>query len=656
MILPIIPLLDAMPDFDTMSAAFVEESTARIIEEGRRNILKICSFTDAERTYENTVLAYDRILSDSEVLRGLIDFMAYVHPDEDVRNAAWKSISDISAFCHDMSLDEPLFNAFRAFCESDGYRRLEGFRKKYADDVMKEYRRNGFMLDAAGRDTLKQMLNTLTELDIQFSSNINEYQDTLWVDEAGMDGLPDDYKASHKAADGRYGLTLDAPSYTPFMKYATSEANRKALYYKYNTRAPKNNDVLLRLLKERQDMARLLQFDTYAAYATEPSMAGAPDAILTFEKELKEKVTAKARKDLQELLEIKGNGAQVIQPWETSYYTTLLMKQKYGVDAEEVKQYFETDKVISGIFSIASELYGIRFVEAPEFKTWHPSVKTFYVMQGDRTAGLIWLDLYPRPGKYNHAACFTLVSGHETDRGYQLPVAALACNFPAPTADQPSLMLHSDVVTLFHECGHLIHSLLAQGEISEQTGINNEQDFVEVPSQLFENWAWDYDVLTRFARHVRTGETLPKALFDKMLAARNVCSGVQTLQQIFYGMLDMTYHHSAAPASTDELTATVARLQNSITFYPYLEGTHFQTSFGHLTNYGAGYYGYLWSLVYAQDIFSVFEKEGVMNPETGARLRDGVLAKGSSEKAIDMLRGFLGREPSQEAYLKMLGL
>jgi len=313
-----LPLLDAMPALDSLSTAFVEETTARIISQGKNNMDRICAFSDAARTFENTILAYDRILCDTEVDRGIIDFMAYVHPDEQVRDACWKSISDISAFCHDMELDEPLFKAVQAFCGSEAYNRLDGSRRKFADDLMREYRRNGFLLDAAGRDTLKQMLNKLTDLDIAFSSNINEYTDTLWVDEADMEGLPDDYKAARRAADGRYGLTLDAPSYTPFMKYARSEKARKELYFKYNTRAPKNGGVLLELLRERQAMAELLHYPTYAAYATEPSMAATPDAILRFEQELSDKVRCKAQRDLQELLSVKGGGADVIYPWETA--------------------------------------------------------------------------------------------------------------------------------------------------------------------------------------------------------------------------------------------------------------------------------------------------------------------------------------------------
>ena len=656
MIIPILPIAANLPDFDTFSAAFVEEQTQTMMAQGQQDMDRICSYEQAERTYENTMLAYDRIMSDSETVCGIISLMAYVHPDEEVRNACWKSISDLSTFQHEISLNEKLFQAVNAFYTSPAYAELSGSRKKFTDDVMRDYRRNGFLLDAASRDTLKTTLDRQTELDIAFSSHINEYQDTLWVDEAGMAGLPDDYKQARKQEDGRYAVTLDAPSYTPFMKYAVSDALRKALYVKYNQRAPENNEILLQLLKERQAMATLLHYPTYADYATETTVAKRPDTILAFEADLRRKVADKARRDLQELLKMKGTGSTVIQPWEASYYTTMLLKEKYGVDAEAVKQYFESDRVIAGILDIASTLYQVEFVEDKTVKTWHPDVKTFYMMRDGKKAGLIWLDLYPRAGKYNHAACFTLVNGHETARGYQCPIAALVCNFPAPTESSPSLMLHSDVVTLFHECGHLIHSMLAEGELSAQTGINNEQDFVEVPSQFFENWAWDYEVLKRFARHHQTGEVLPEALFDKMKAARNVCSGVQTLQQIFYGMLDMTYHHNAAPEQADALTQTVRRLQEEITFYPYVEGTHMQTAFGHLTNYAAGYYGYLWSLVYAQDLFSVFEQEGLLNPQTGKRFRDTILSKGSSEEATGMIRRFLGREPSQDAFLKMLGL
>lgn len=654
--LKILPLQEGVPDWNTLTPESIQATTSRMIAEGKKNMQSICAIAPADRTFENTILPYDRLFDRYEVLHGVIDLMAYVHPDETIREACWKSIADIDQFSHEISLDEPLFQAVKAFCDLPAYQKLQGPRKKYAQDLMLEYRRHGFLLGSTERETLKGMLDRLTEIDIAFTSNINEYQDQLVLSEEEMTGLPEDYKQKRKTEDGRFAITLDEPSYRPFMKYAESGSARRALYYKYNTRVPQNNGVLLDLLKERQAWASLLHYPTYAAYATEVAMAQNPEAILQFEKDLQKRTRVKAQHDVDELLSIKGDSSGTLYPWEISYYTTKLLKTKYGVDSERLKHYFVMENVIQGIFDILGKLYQVEFEEDRHAKTWHPDVKTFIMKHQGQPAGLIWLDLYPRTGKYNHMACFTICNGHQTEQGNRLPVAALVCNFPAPTSTTPSLLLHTDVVTLFHECGHLIHSLLSQGELSSQTGITNEQDFVEVPSQLFENWAWSYEVLQRFARHDQTGEILPKTLFDKLWAARQVCSGTQTLQQIFYGMIDLTYHNGLEAPDEQTLNDIVQRLQNDITLYPFMEGTHFQTSFGHLTNYGAGYYGYLWALVYAQDLFSVFEKEGLLNEATGNRFKEQVLQKGSSEEAYRLVSDFLQREPSQVPFLNMIGL
>jgi thimet oligopeptidase len=281
----------------------------------------------------------------------------------------------------------------------------------------------------------------------------------------------------------------------------------------------------------------------------------------------------------------------------------------------------------------------------------------FEVMKDGKMISRFYLDLYPRPNKYGHAACFGIIAGKMTANGYQYPTASLVCNFPKPSKDKPSLMPHGDVETFFHEFGHVLHNMLTTSDLEYFAGTNVAQDFVEAPSQIFENWAWEYDALKMFAKHYKTGEVLPEDLYNKMKASRNAGSGLNTLQQIFYGTLDMTLHDKFNPDSTSTTTTDVVKdLQNKITLYPYLDGSHMQYSFGHLNGYGAGYYGYLWSKVYAQDMFSIFKKNGIMDQKTGIRYRDIILAKGASEDPMDLVKEFLGRDPNDEAYLKDLGL
>jgi thimet oligopeptidase len=315
------------------------------------------------------------------------------------------------------------------------------------------------------------------------------------------------------------------------------------------------------------------------------------------------------------------------------------------------------NNVLNGLFSITQHLFNLQFVEVKNPSVWHPDVRMFEVMKDGKMISRFYLDLYPRQNKYGHAACFGIISGKMTDKGYQYPTASLVCNFPKPTKDKPSLMPHSDVETFFHEFGHVLHNMVTTSDLYYFAGTNVAQDFVEAPSQIFENWAWEYDALKLFAKHYKTGEVLPEALYQKMKASKNAGSGLTTLQQIFYGTLDMTLHDKFKPEGTTTTTTDVLKdLQNKITFYPYLQGSHMQYSFGHLNGYGAGYYGYLWSKVYAQDMFSIFKKNGIMDQKTGIRYRDIILARGASEDPMNLVKDFLGREPNQDAYLKDLGL
>jgi len=346
----------------------------------------------------------------------------------------------------------------------------------------------------------------------------------------------------------------------------------------------------------------------------------------------------------------------VVNYWESSYYDNIILKEKYQLDQEKLKEYFELDNVLNGLFTITQQLYGIKFSEIKNPSVWHEEVKMFRISEKGKNIGYFYLDLHPRANKYNHAACFSMFNGVKNDEVHQLPSATLVCNFPRGTSEKPSLITHSDVVTMFHEFGHLMHHMLAVTPMSLQAGISNSRDFVEVPSQFFENWAWSYESLKLFAKHYKTDEVLPKELHQKMVDSRNVGSGLSNIQQLYYGYIDMTLHDKYDPDGKESTTDIVKKLQNEITLYPYVENTHMQAAFGHLTGYAAGYYGYLWAKVYAEDCFSLFEEEGVLNKETGKRFRKEILSKGSTKDELEMIKAFLQREPNDEAFIKSLGL
>jgi thimet oligopeptidase len=495
-----------------------------------------------------------------------------------------------------------------------------------------------------------------------FQKNIASVDDYLIVEEADMEGLEEDYIKNHKTDDGKYKIDLSYPSYIPYMKFSKSDAARIELYKKFKNRAAADNlEILNKVLILRKQMAELLGYNTYAEYRVEDRMAKLPATVWDFENDLVDKVKEKAALDYDELLDVKrstlnDDSIDVINDWESSYYNNILLKEKYDLDQNMIKEYFATDNVIDGLFQIAQHLFKVEFEEVSTPSTWQEDVRFFNVKRDGEVISYFYMDLYPRANKYSHAACFPMIAGKETDNGYQKPVATLVCNFPPPTEDRPSLLSKREVETFFHEFGHVLHNVLTQTKLSSHSGTSVARDFVEAPSQIFENWTWNYESLKLFAKHYETGEVLPFDLYERMLAAKNVGSGLSTLQQIYYGMIDFTLHDKYDPTSSEPTTEIVKNLQNEITLYPYVEGTHMQGAFGHLMGYAAGYYGYLWSRVYAEDMFSVFETKGVMDQETGVRYRDIILASGGSKDELEMVVEFLDRTPNQDAFLRSLGL
>ena len=428
-----------------------------------------------------------------------------------------------------------------------------------------------------------------------------------------------------------------------------------------NRATDKNLDILQKLLSYRKKAAQLLGFRSAAEYFIADNMAKTPSEVWRFENNLLSKIQPKIKIDYNELLELKrehtGNFSETnIYEWEYRYYNNKLLVSKYNVDQQVIKEYFEVNNVINGILKICNILYDVDFVDLKNAPVWHKDVKVFEMKSNNEVIGRIYLDLYPRENKYSHFACFSLYCGKNTNKGYQIPTAALVCNFPKPTDEMPGLLTHDDLITFMHEFGHMIHFLMSRAELSYQSGISNTHEFTEVPSQFFENWAWNYDALKLFAKHYKSGEVLPKELFDKMLEAKNVGSGIQTNRQIFYGMLDMTYHDRYDPDGLISTTDILRELQNRMNVFKYTEGTNMQASFDHLVGYAAGYYGYLWSKVYADDLFSVFEKEGVLNRNVGLRFKKEILSKGSTEEEMTIIKNFLNREPNEDAFLKSIGL
>lgn len=649
-------------EFSSITAEHIKAITQQSIDDSKPELAKIYSIPAASRTFENTMVAIDDVTNKLASINTPVAFLKNVTTSKEVGEASNNSIQLLSKYYNELSQDEEIYRSIKEYAATKEAQSLTGFRKKALAESIRDFRRSGFDLTIEKRNQLKDLRNKLSTLSLTFSNNIAAFQDSLVVSEVELAGLPESFKNSKKRLDGMYKLDLSGPTYTAIMENALSNELRKEMMRKYNSRAAATNlQVLKDILITRNEIANLLGYKTFAEYQTEIRMVQKPSTVWNFENKLLEKVKVKAKQDYAELLQAKkdhlhDNSVTTVEGWEGSFYRNILLKTKYNLDQEKLKEYFEINNVLDGIFKVSQQLYNVTFKEVANPSVWYQDAKMFEVWDNGKVIGKFYIDLHPRKDKFTHAACFGITKGKLTNQGYQIPVAALVCNFTAPTKDQPALMTQREVSTFFHEFGHVLHNMFSKSELSGFSGTSVARDFVEAPSQIYENWILQYDVLKMFAKHYKTGEVLPKETFDKMIAAKNVGSGLAALSQIFYGMYDMTLHDKFDPNGAETTTDVLKKLQNEIMLTPYMEGTAFQAAFTHLTGYAAGYYGYLWSEVYAQDMFSVFEKNGILNKTIGKRYRDIILSKGGDEEPLDLVKRFLGREPNEIAFLKNLGL
>ena len=649
-------------DFSSPTADAIREATEAAIRDCDAAIAAIVATPAGERTFANTLLALETAGEIVSRISSAYGFMAYVSDDEALRAAGRECDEQLEKYAIALSFREDLYQAIREFAALPEAKGLTGENARLLEHELRDYRRNGFDLPAEERAKVREIFDRLVEIDVKFRTAIDEWDDGIVVSRDDLAGLPDAYIENltkvEEAGETRYRVSLDYPELHPFMANAASTELRRQLFEKDQRKGGEEN---VRRLEEairlRGQVAKLLGYDSWAAYRVETRMAKRREAVDAFLADLREKVALKATRDMEGLrAAAKARcGSPEINIWDWRFYHNELMKTKYAIDEFEVAQYFPLDRAIEGLFAVTQAMLGVRYEPAPSAPRWHADVQAFDIFErdGSEPFARFYMDLFPRPNKYGHAAAFTLRRGRRLpDGSYQKPVSAIVANFTKPSATQPSLLRHSEVVTFFHEFGHILHQTLTRAERSRFSGTATERDFVEAPSQMLEHWVWEPDVLNSFARHHETGEPLPKALLDAMIAAKNLDSGILTLRQIFFATLDFTYH---SPGFDGDTTATVRELHH-ITGFPYVPGTHFQSGFGHLFGYDAGYYGYLWSHVFGDDMYTRFEELGPLDPATGAHYRKTVLERGGSVDGDELVRSFLGREPNNEAFLRGLGL
>ncbi len=649
-------------DFGALTPGSLADACASAMRVCDERIAELVAIPDGERTFSNTLLALEEAVEPVAQASGQYAFMAYVAADDDLRAAAREWDEKLDKYLVGLSFREDLYAAIKAFAGTPEAAALRGEDARWLAHELRDYRRNGFDLPAGQRQRVRELFDELVELDVQFRKNIDEYEDGIVVSREQLAGMPEAWIENlarvEEGGETRYRVSLDYPEIQPFMANSPDQSLRRELFEKDQRKGGAANvRILERAIEARAEVARLLGYDSWAAYRTEVRMAGTREAVAEFLSALREKVSRKAERDMAEMRQLarERTGSDEVNIWDWRYWHNELLKTKYAVDDFEVAKYFPLDAVIDGLFDVYQAVLGVRFTEAPAAPRWHADVRAFDIAEaaGGEPFARFYMDLFPRPNKYGHAAAFTLRRGRALpDGGYQRPVSAIVANFTKPSATQPSLLRHTEVITFFHEFGHIMHQTLTRARRARFSGTATERDFVEAPSQMLEHWCWEPLVLAGFSRHFETGEPLPKELVESMVAAKNLNSGVMTLRQLFFATLDLTYH---SPGFDGDTTAALKAL-HEITGFPYTEGTHFQSGFGHLFGYDAGYYGYLWSHVFGDDMYTRFEATSPLDPATGMHYRKTILERGGTVDGGQLVRDFLGREPNNEAFLRGLGL
>ena len=622
----------------------------------------------AKSTFASTFAAYDSIIARVINAGQIFETVAESAIDKALRDAANDASVKLDSWEVGLDYREDIFRVLEGF--ADTKRALDAQQQRLVDFQMRVYRRAGLNLPPVEKSEVERLRKDLTELNTQFAVNINEARAPLDFTRAELEGVPESFLESPgvKQPDGTYRAYANITWHRDaILENARSETTRRKMAVARKSLAmEKNIPVLAKLVVLRADIAHRLGYASWADYQTEIRMAKNGAAALKFETDLIAGLQPKFDAEMKVLNEMKakdtGRADAKVDLADVPYYQNQLKKERFAIDTEALRVYFPYQPTLEGMFAIYQKIFGLKFTEVAPPYVWAPGVQ-LYVVEDKATGapmGAFYLDMFPREGKFNHFACFSQKTGGVLPNGrYDLPVAALLCNFPAPSADKPSLLKHSDVETLFHEFGHVMHGILSRSRFAAQGGFNVPQDFVEAPSQMLENWVWDKTVLDTFAADYRDpSKKIPTGTIKALIAARQATDGYFNRRQLAIGLLDLKLHLLSAD---DAWLTDVAQLTNKVTgdvTIPPPVGTAWVAYIGHLAGYDAGYYGYLWSKVMAMDMASEFRKApgGFLDEKVGRRLRDEVYGVGDTREVGESVEKFLGRPRSQQPFLDDIGL
>ena len=669
------PLLNAtgLIDYSAIKPTDIAPAVDQLAQQLQDTIAQVTA-PDTPATWEAVVQPLELATLAFTRAWGVVGHLQSVVDTPELRDAYNAKLPMVTQLFIDLSQNEALFAKYRAMKASDAFATLSDVRRRIIDREIRDFRLSGAELPETERARVKAIGERLSMLNQKFSENLLDATNAwhlLIEDEARLAGIPSDTKAMYAAnakAAGQTGwrITLHFPSYLPVMQYADDRALRETVYHAFATRAAEfdgakfdNTPLIKEILQLRQEESSLLGFANYAEASLATKMADTPKEVIAFLRDLASRAKPYAQKDMTALRAFAKEtlGIDDLQPWDQAYASEKLRQARYSYSDQEVKQYFTEPTVFAGLFHLAETLYGIKIRQSTA-STWHPDVKFFEVFRDNQQVAAFYADLYAREGKRSGAWMDSDRTRCYVNGELQTPVAYLVCNFAPGIDGRPATMTHDDVTTLFHEFGHCLHHLLTQQTEVAVSGISGvEWDAVELPSQFMENFAWEWDVVKQLTHHIDTGATLPRELFDKMLAAKNFQSGMACVRQVEFALFDMLLHTSFDP-NVDDVQALLndVRQEVAVSFPPAYN--RFPQSFSHIFagGYAAGYYSYKWAEVLSADAFSAFEETGILNTQTGQRFMNEILARGSSRDAMDNFIAFRGRKPSIDALMRHSGM
>jgi peptidyl-dipeptidase Dcp len=643
------------------------------IENTKKEIELIATATTTP-TFENTTVALDFTGQKLGRITNIFFNLNSAETSDEIQKIA-KDISPwLSEFRNDITLNEQLFKRVKAVYDIKGTLSLTPEQSMLLDKQYKGFSRNGANLNDSDKTELRKIDAELSKLSLQFGENVlaetNAFE-MLITNEDDLAGLPESEKEAAKEiakSKGKEGwtFTLDYPSYIPFMTYADNRELRKRLAISAGKKAFQDNEfnneqIVLDIVKLRHQRANLLGYNTHAHFVLEERMAETPEKVISFSNDLLQKAKPAAQKEFDELEAYakKLDGIDQLQKWDGAYYAEKLKKERFNLDQEILKPYFKLENVIDGVFTIANKLYDLQFKEISDIEKYHEDVKTYNVTDvvGNFIA-VFYADFHPRPGKRNGAWMTSYKPQQIKDNVNDRPHISIVCNFTKPTATKPSLLTFNEVTTLFHEFGHALHGMLANTTYNSLSGTSVSWDFVELPSQILENWCFEKEALELFAKHYETGEVIPMEYVAKIKESASFHEGMQTLRQLSFGLLDMQWHGGLSPQTITSVKEFETAAFAETKLYPDVEENCMSTAFSHIFQggYSAGYYSYKWAEVLDADAFEYFLEKGIFNKEVATKFKENVLSKGGTEKPMELYKRFRGKGPKPDALLKRAGL